>query len=173
MKIRKLIALLAAVMMLVSVVPVSVSAEMGGDFPWTGTSDKMLIEEILERDGLIDGIWFPWFNGGQTGHNLTGNDLMAAYYNSSSSKDWNRVELDYYGADKIYREIYNLKAMGYNIMAYGGSIFGEGVIFDENGDVLGIKEEYLTNARRLLDMCREIGMPVMWNIYFHDSSMPS
>ena len=177
MKIRKLIALLATLLLVVTpmtaIVPASVSAEMGGDFPWTDESEKMLIEEILERDGLIDGIWFPWFNGGQTGHNLTGNDLMADYYNSSSTKNWDRVELDYYGADKIYREIYNLKAMGYNIMAYGGSIFGEGVIFDENGDVLGIKEEYLTNARRLLDMCREIGMPVMWNVYFHDSSMPS
>ncbi len=177
MKIRKLIALLATLLLVVTpmtaIVPASVSAEMGGDFPWTDESEKMLIEEILERDGLIDGIWFPWFNGGQTGHNLTGNDLMADYYNSSSTKNWDRVELDYYGADKIYREIYNLKAMGYNILAYGGSIFGEGVIFDENGDVLGIKEEYLNNARRLLNMCREIGMPVMWNVYFHDSSMPS
>ena len=173
MKLRKLIALLAAVLMLVSAAPLSAFAEMGGDFPWTDPSEKMLIEEILERDGFIDGIWLPWFNSGQTGHNLTGNDLMAIYYNSSSAKDWNRVELDYIGADKIYQDIYNLKAMGYNIMAYGGSIFGEGVIFDANGDVLGIKEEYLTNARRLLDICRAVGMPVMWNIYFHDSSMPS
>ena len=173
MKLRKLIAFLAAVLMLASVMPLSVFAELGGDFPWTDTNNKMLIEEILERDGFIDGIWMPWFNEGQTGHNLTGNDLMAEYYNSNSAKDWNRVELDYYGADKIYREIYNLKAMGYNIMAYGGSIFGEGVIFDAYGDVLGIKQEYLNNARRLLNMCREIGMPVMWNVYFHDSSMPS
>ena len=173
---KKLLAITLSLLMLVSCLPLAslaVSAEMGGDFPWTDTEDKMLVEEILERDGFIDGIWMPWFNAGQTGHNLTGNDLMADYYNSSSSKNWDRVELDYYGADKIYREIYNLKAMGYNMLAYGGSIFGEGVIFDENGDVLGIKEEYLTNARRLLNMCREIGMPVMWNIYFHDSSMPS
>ncbi len=173
MKLRKLIAIFAAILMVASMMPLSVFAEMGGDFPWTDTEDKMLIEEILERDGFIDGIWMPWFNEGQTGHNLTGNDLMADFYNSSSTKDWSRVELDYYGADKIYREIYNLKAMGYNIMAYGGSIFGEGVIFDANGDVIGIKQEYLDNARRLLNMCREIGMPVMWNIYFHDSSMPS
>ena len=173
---KRVLAILLSLLMLAGCLPLAslaVSAEMGGDFPWTDESDKMLVEEILERDGFIDGIWMPWFNEGQTGHNLTGNDLMADYYNSNTSKDWNRVELDYYGADKIYREIYNLKAMGYNMMAYGGSIFGEGVIFDENGDVLGIKEEYLTNARRLLDMCREIGMPVMWNIYFHDSSMPS
>ena len=173
MKLRKLIALLAAVLMLASVMPLSVFAEMDSDSPKAEATQKMLIEQILERDGFIDGIWLPWFNSGQTGHNLTGNDLMATYYNSSSSKDWARVELDYIGADVIYQDIYNLKAMGYNIMAYGGSIFGEGVIFDANGDVLGIKEEYLTNARRLLDICRAVGMPVMWNIYFHDSSMPS
>ncbi len=172
MKIRKLIALLAALMLLVSVTPITAFAEMGGDFPWTEPSEKMLVEEILERDGLIDGIWFPWFNAGETGHNLTGNDLMADYYNSSSTKNWDRVEMDYYGADKIYREIYNLKAMGYNMLAYSGSIMAEGVIFDANGDVIGIKEEYLNNARRLLNMCREIGMPVMWNVYFHCSSMP-
>jgi len=174
MKIRKLIALLAAVMLLVTsvVAAVPVSAEMGGDFPWTDESEKMLIEEILERDGLIDGIWWPWFNGGQTGHNLTGNDLMADYYNSSSSSNWDDVEMDRIGADSVYRQIYNLKAMGYNILAYGGSIMGEGVIFDANGDVTGIKAEYLSNVRRLLDMCREIGMPVMWNVYFHCSSMP-
>ena len=172
MKIRKLIALLAAVLMLVSVTPISVFAEMGGDFPWTDESEQTLIEQILERDGLIDGIWWPWFNGGQTGHNLTGNDLMADYYNSSSSSNWDDVEMDRIGADSVYRQIYNLKAMGYNILAYGGSIMGEGVIFDANGDVTGIKAEYLSNVRRLLDMCREIGMPVMWNVYFHCSSMP-
>ena len=169
---KRVLAILLSVLLLVGVLPMTAFAEMGGDFPWTGTADKMLIEEILERDGLIDGIWMPWFNEGQTGHNLTGNELMAKY-NSSSTKDWNRVEMDYYGADKIYREIYNLKAMGYNVLAYGGSIFAEGVVFDDNGDVIGIKQEYLNNARRLLNMCREIGMPVMWNIYFHSSSMPS
>ena len=169
---KRVLAILLSALLLVGVLPMTAFAEMGGDFPWTDTDDKMLIEEILERDGLIDGIWMPWFNEGQTGHNLTGNELMAKY-NSSSTKDWNRVELDYYGADKIYREIYNLKAMGYNVLAYGGSIFAEGVVFDDNGDVVGIKQEYLNNARRLLNMCREIGMPVMWNIYFHSSSMPS
>ena len=177
MKLRKLIAVLAAILMVVSMMPLSVFAEMGGDFPWTDTSEKMLIEEILERDGLIDGVWFPWLDGGRCGHNLTGNDLYAKYYNApqNSSKfvDWNAVELDRLGADKIYRQIYNLKAMGYNMMAYAGSIYAEGVVFDDNGDVIGIKEEYLTNARRLLDMCREIGMPVMWNVYFHSSTTAS
>ena len=144
-----------------------VSAAMGGDFAWT--SKDMLIEEILKRDGLIDGIWFPWFEGGSIGHGLTGNDVMAKYYGSS----WSKVSMDAVGADKIYREIYNLKAMGYNILGYGGSVYDEGVIHDAYGDVIGIKQDYLDNARRLLNMCREIGMPVMWTVCFHSSSAPN
>ncbi len=174
MKLRKLTAFLAALLMVVSMMPLSVFAEMGGDFPWTEESNPTLIEQILQRDGFIDGIWFPWFHGGTVGHNLTSNELMADYYDvaGGTESSWREVELDAYGADKIYREIYNLKSMGYNIMAYGGSIMAEGVVFDANGDVIGIKQDYLDNARRLLNMCREIGMPVMWNVYFHCSSMP-
>ena len=166
---KVLLSLLCALTLLVGMIPLSVvtaTAEMGEGFPWT--KEQTLLEEIIERDGLIDGVWFPWFNAGGSGHNLTGNDVMAKYYDAANA----RVEMDYYGADKIYREIYNLKAMGFNMMAYAGSIYGEGVIYDEYGDVMGIKKEYLDNARRLLDMCREIGMPVMWNVYFHCSSAP-
>ena len=165
----KVLSLLCAVLLMACAIPfaaLTTTAEMGCDFPWT--KGQTLLEQIIERDGLLDGVWYPWINAGQSGHNLCGNKIMAQYY----SADWARVELDYYGADKVYREIYNLKAMGYNMMAWGGSIYGEGVVYDAYGDVIGIEQEYLDNARRLLDMCREIGMPVMWNIYFHSSSAP-
>ena len=171
MKLRhKLITLLCVVALLCAVVPpVSAATAPGGDFAWTKSDKPMLIEQILQRDGLIDGIWFPWFDGGNVGHSLTGNELMVRYYGSG----WSRPALDTVGADKIYHEIYNLKAMGYNLLGYGGSIYDEGVIHDEYGDVLGVKQEFLDNARRLLDMCREIGMPVMWTICFHSSSSPN
>ena len=169
---KALLSLLCTLTLLLGVVPVAVfqTTAVGADFPWT--KENTLLEEILKRDGLLDGIWYPWINSAKSGHNLTGNDVMAKYYDTNGGRDWATVEMDAYGADKIYREIYNLKAMGYNMLAWGGSIYGEGVIYDDHGDVLGIKQEYLDNARRLLDMCREIGMPVMWNIYFHSSSMP-
>ena len=165
----KILSLLCAVVVMACAIPFAaftVSAEMGCDFPWT--KEQTLLEKIVERDGLIDGVWFPWFNAGGSGHNLTGNEVMAKYYDAANA----RVEMDYYGADKIYQEIYNLKAMGFNMMAYGGSIYGEGVVYDDYGDVIGIKQDYLDNVRRLLNMCREIGMPVMWNVYFHSSSAP-
>lgn len=163
MRMKSILAVLCMVALLVtSVLPVV--ADMGGEFPWRKT--ETAVEKILQRDGMIEGIWYPWINGGSSGHNLTGNDLMAKYY----GEEWARVELDYHGADKVYREIYNLKAMGYNMMAWAGSIYGEGVIYDDNGDVLGIKQDYLANARRFLEICREAEMPVMWNVYFHCSS---
>lgn len=169
---RVLSAMLAVLMLFATAAPVL--AKLGtGDMPYL--KKGTLLEQILQRDGFIDGIWYPWFNGSTVGHNLTGNEVMAMHYGSSSSKatEWARTELDYIGADEIYRQIYNLKAMGYNMMAYSGSIFAEGVQLDlQTGDVLGIKADYLENARRLLNICREVGMPVVWNVYFHSSSMP-
>ena len=167
--VRTLLTLLCAVALLLGTVPAVAAAKApGGDFAWTDSKSPLLIEQILQRDGLIDGIWFPWFDGGNVGHSLTGNDLMVRYRGNG----WSKVAMDTVGADKIYREIYNLKAMGYNLLGYGGSIYDEGVIHDAYGDVIGVKQEFLDNARRLLDMCREIGMPVMWTICFHSSSSP-
>ena len=134
------------------------------------TEEKSLYEQILERDGFLEGIWFPWFTHDYLGCSLTANDMGHKMIdNNWYSMD--TVGLDAYGADKVYKEIYNLKALGYNMMAYPGSIYFEGVVMDDNGDVLGVKEDYLVNMRRLLDMCREIGMPVMWNILMHSSSI--
>ena len=169
-KLRVVLSLLCVVVLAVAAIPLTAVAAKapGGDFPWTDSKQPMLIEQILQRDGLIDGIWFPWFDGGNVGHSLTGNDLMVRYYGNN----WSKVAMDTVGADKIYREIYNLKAMGYNLLGYGGSIYDEGVIHDAYGDIIGVKQEFLDNARRLLNMCREIGMPVMWTICFHSSSAP-
>ena len=170
MKLRHtLLTLLCTLALLCSVVPPVAAKAPGGDFAWTDSKQPLLIEQILQRDGLIDGIWFPWFDGGNVGHSLTGNEVMVRYYGNN----WSKVAMDTVGADKIYHEIYNLKAMGYNLLGYGGSIYDEGVVFDAYGDVIGVKQEFLDNARRLLDMCREIGMPVMWTICFHSSSAPN
>ena len=75
---KALLSLLCAVVLLMGVVPFSaftVSAEMGCDFPWT--SKQTLLEQIIQRDGLLDGVWYPWLNSGGSGNNLAGNDVIA------------------------------------------------------------------------------------------------
>ena len=171
----KLLTLLCAVALLVAMVPMGILPTSAGKI-LKHRSETTLLEEIIERDGFFEGIWYPWFTHTYLGCGLTTNEMAQQYLKGWSGAtncwyDFSKVGIDEYGADKIYQEIYNLKAMGYNILGYEGSIYSEGVIFDDTGDVIGIKDEYLYNVRRLLDMCRDIGMPVLWTITCHSSSV--
>ena len=162
---KKLLSFLCAAVLVMALLPLGALPAAAAEPKAT----KTLYQQILERDGFIEGVWYPWFTHTYLGCGFTSNE-MAAQYITNCWYDFNKVGIDSYGADKIYAEIYNLKALGYNMLAIAGSPYGEGVIYDPNGDVLGIKEEYLKNIRRFLDICRDIGMPVMWNINFHTSS---
>ncbi|MBR5524857.1 MAG: hypothetical protein IKU51_06295, partial [Clostridia bacterium] len=161
MRIVSLLCVLALSLGLVGVL--SVAAEESA----ASAQEISLYDQILARDGYLEGIWFPWFNHDNLGHGLTSNEVMVEYVGDM----WSTVGLDEYGVDNIYREIYNLKALGFNLLGYEGSIYGEGVIFDQHGDVIGIKEEYLHNVRRFLDICREVGMPVLWTVCCHSTSV--
>ncbi|MBQ4333411.1 MAG: hypothetical protein IJC33_06515, partial [Clostridia bacterium] len=167
--IRRILSILCAIVLMVGAIAPAWSVSAQRMLPWL--EEDNLLEQILQRDGYIEGVWFPWFTHHGLGHGLTGNETMMKWGNNLWY-DFSTVGLDAYGAAKVYQEIYNLKAMGFNMLAYAGSGYGEGVIYDDNGDVLGIKKDYLPNVRRFLDMCRQIGMPLLWNICFHASSVP-
>ncbi|MBQ7088285.1 MAG: hypothetical protein IJN04_01405 [Clostridia bacterium] len=173
----KLLTLLCAVALLAAMLPLSaLSVSAAKVLPHR--SETTLMETIVKRDGFIEGIWYPWLTHTYLGCSLTSNELAAKWLNGWSGVtncwyDFKKVGIDEYGADKVYQEIYNLKSLGYNMLGYEGSIYGEGVIYDDTGDVIGIKDEYLYNVRRFLDMCRDIGMPVLWTVTCHSSSVNS
>lgn len=129
----------------------------------------LAVADILERDGYLEGIWFPWLTHDDLGHGFTANETMVKYVNSA----WSTVGIDKYSDSYLLEQIYNLKALGFNIMGYEGSIYAEGVIFDDNGDVVGIKQDYLDNTRRFLNLCRAAGMPVLWTVCCHSTSAVS
>ena len=124
------------------------------------------VADILDRDGNLEGIWFPWLTHGDLGHGFTANETMVEYVGNT----WSTAGIDKYSDKFLLEQIYNLKALGFNIMGYEGSIYAEGVVFDANGDVVGIKEDYLANARRFLNLCREAQMPVLWTVCCHSTS---
>ena len=175
MRMKRLLTLLCALAMLLALIPAGAVSVSAGKV-LKHRSETTLLEKILERDGFIEGIWYPWFTHTYLGCGLTSNELAAQWLNGWSGVtncwyDFSKVGIDEYGADKIYQEIYNLKSLGYNLLGYEGSIYGEGVIYDNTGDVIGIKQEYLFNVRRFLDMCRAIGMPILWTVTCHTSSV--
>jgi len=135
----------------------------------TNYPTALAVADILERDGYLEGIWWPWFTHDDLGHGFTANETMVEYVGNS----WSTVGIDQYSDKYLLEQIYNLKALGFNIMGYEGSIYAEGVVFDDNGDVVGIKQEYLDNARRFLDICREAEMPVLWTVCCHSTSAVS
>lgn len=135
------------------------------------------IYDILERDGYIEGCWYPWLTHTYLGSSLAKNPDMEDRDSYGSTDYWqpfNKIGIDEYGEAKIKQEIFNLKALGFNVMAYMGSPWGEGLVHDQTtADVVGVREEYLVNMRRLLDICREVGMPVVWYIHCHSSAVPN
>ena len=171
-----LLSLLCAAVLTVSVVGTLFArgAEtVSTDAPARGSSaaypTALSVADILERDGYLEGIWWPWFTHADLGHGLTANETMTKYVGSS----WATVGIDQYSDNYLLEQVYDLKALGFNIMGYEGSIYAEGVVFDDNGDVIGIKEDYLQNVRRLLDVCRQAGMPVLWTVCCHSTSAVS
>ena len=166
---KVLLPILCSIALLFSVVGSVLAA--GAVLPWRDGSSEL--EKILERDGYIEGIWYPWFQHSYLGHCLAPNTMAAKVMGGENwqSSNWMKVGLDQYGTINIYREIYNLKALGFNLMGYEGSPYGEGVVYDDYGNVLGIDEVYVANVRRLLDMCKEIGMPVLWTVTFHSTTL--
>lgn len=140
--------------------------------------------DVIERDGYIEGCWYPWFTHSWLGSSLCTSPEMEAidhWYdadkNDGSTKDyWQNMSqcgFDQLGAAQIKMEIFNLKALGFNMMAYMGSPWGEGVKFETNTwKPIGVKEEYLKNMRNLLNICREVGMPVLWYVHCHSSAVP-
>ena len=163
-RLRSVLSLLCAVAMAFSLVGCAMQASGEPDT----TVEPNSVANILERDGYLEGIWWPWFTHDDLGHGLTSNETMTEYVGNA----WSTTGIDKYTDKYLLEQIYNLKALGFNIMGYEGSIYAEGVVFDENGDVTGIKDEYLKNVRRLLDVCREAQMPVLWTVCCHSTTVP-
>ena len=135
---------------------------------------RITAHDLIERDGYLEGVWYPWFTHTYLGSGLTANpdnEERDSFVGGDYWQNFNKVGIDEYGINNIKREIYNLKAVGYNILGYEGSPWGEGIIHDpDTGDVLGVREDYLQNIRRFLDACREVEMPVLWAMCFHTSA---
>lgn len=146
--------------------------------------------DIIERDGYIEGCWYPWFTHSWLGSSLCESSEMEAIDSwfdadkylsdgtTTATKDYwqnmNECGFDQLTPELIKMEIFNLKALGFNMMAYMGSPWGEGVKFEANTwKPIGVKDEYLKNMRNLLNICREVGMPVLWYVHCHSSAVPA
>ena len=113
-RMRALLALVCALAMAFSVAGCGMQAIGGEDT----TIEPVSVAEIIERDGYLEGIWWPWFTHDDLGHGLTANETMTKYV----SNTWSTVGIDKYSDGYLLEQIYNLRALGFNMMGYEGSI---------------------------------------------------
>ena len=137
--------------------------------------------DILKVDGYIEGVWLPWLTHSWLGSSLASNPDMenndswttAAGKTEDYWQTMTQIGIDKYNNTQLEMEIFNLRALGFNMLAYAGSPWGEGRVNDTNTwECTGVRDEYLKNIRRLLDICRKANMPVVWYIHFHSSAVP-
>ena len=150
----------------------AVALLVGGIFSIAEIADRQaneanLYEQLLAENGFVFGMNYPWI---KIGHTLTGNEVMEKF-EITNTGDPMIVGLDEYGDDYLFEGLYNLRSLGYTMIGYWGSTYGEGVVYDEYGHIIGVKEEYLTNVARYLEICRRADMTVLWIIQAHNDSL--
>lgn len=140
---------------------------------------KVTAWDILKVDGYIEGVWIPWLTHSWLGSSLAPNDLESydEYVLADGTKkdywqNMSEVGIDMYSNTQLEMEIFNLRALGYNMLAFAGAPWAEGRQNDKNTwYTTGVKDEYLANIRRFLDICRKVNMPVCWYMHFHSSAV--
>ena len=164
-RMTKLLALVAAVLLLaegLAVAAPKIEAADGAIVAPPEESGQSPYEMLLERDGFLNGINYLWIDDG---HTFADNQIYGFTENTFTDGDGEAI---------VYNDMYNIKALGYNsihIMLCGGRM--EGVIFDENGHILGLSEEYKRNFRRFLEILDETDTYFAAFLQFHTTKIYS
>jgi len=100
----------------------------------TGTVYKNLYEKVLAEDDFLYGIDYPWF----ISYDSIGCNLGANYAMPSKSHCSFNEQL-------IYQDLFNIKALGFNAVNFWLFTWLDGIMFDDNGNVLGLDDCFLDN----------------------------
>ena len=144
----KFLSIVLMIALIVLSIPVGASAATETDKEWLSFS------ELCKEKGFVNGIQQPWFQKGSIGN------------------DWGYSSLDGYAKCNFKEEdflkvFYNCKAMGYDTFKTWLSYNGAGMIFDSNGDVVGIDQTYIENLPKILQMAQDAGLYVCLATFDH------
>ena len=124
------------------------------EFDFQGEGYRNLYEQVLAEDGFIFGMDYDWFvTNGNNGKNMGDNQILGA------KATFNPL--------LTYWDLYNIKAMGYSCVNIWLFMDAEGIIFDDTGFAVGLQEKFKENLVTVMNMCREINLPICFSIQPH------
>lgn len=153
-KIKRLLSILMAVLMVCTLFCSSLPAVSGAE---TKEKEWLTFDQLVDRDGFINGIQQPWFI-----HNSTGNCIGKSFIDG-----YNKTFFD---EDLFYEVFTNSKAMGFDIVKLWLTYQFDGMLFDENGVVVGIEPTFLQNLPRVFEIAEECGVYICITLVNHFES---
>lgn len=120
--------------------------------------NDLYISERIEKNGYVNGIYVPWFHG-----NWYGRDIgTTSFDGKAGSCCFN---------EKYVRQIfYNCKIMGYEMVKIWLNESFEGMVFDDEGTVIGVEPLFLENLERTLQIAKEVGITLSFCVCAHHES---
>ena len=153
-KIKKLISVLLVMLIVCTLFCSSLPTVSGAEVE---EKEWLTFDELVERDGFINGIQQPWFI-----HNSTGNCIGKSFIDG-----YNKTFFD---EDLFYEVFTNSKAMGFDIVKLWLTYQFDGMLFDENGVVVGIEPTFIQNLPRVFEIAEECGVYICITVVNHFES---
>ncbi len=116
---------------------------------------KNTYERILAEDGFIYGINVPWLDSNYA------NDIGAGHF------PWNQESA--FSLDAWERVLTNCKAIGFNAVRIWLFEQGEGIVYDDKGDVIGLQDGFIENLEAILQLSRDLGVNLVITLQPHIS----
>ena len=121
-------------------------------------SNKLYISERIEKNGFINGIYVPWFQG-----DWYGRDIGTTFYGDKSGNCC-------FNEKYVRQVLYNCKIMGYEMAKIWLNEAYEGMIFDEKGSVIAVEPLFLKNLERTFEISREVDLNISICLCAHHES---
>lgn len=138
---KKIISCIMAIVLVLGICP-SFSAT-ASETKWAETFDEL----VEQKGGFVSGINCPWFIS-----DGFGNDIGYTVLNNYSRT--------YFNMDLVKEAFTNIKAVGYDIVKLYISSNQQGILFDDEGTVVGVEPVYKRNLASILEYAEKIGLYV-------------
>ncbi len=120
---------------------------------------ELYITKRLKRNGFVNGIYVPWFNS-----KWYGRDIGSTFYGDVGGTG-TRFNERY-----VRQTFYNASAMGYEMAKIWLNESFEGMVYDDEGSVIGVEPLFMENLERVFQIADEYNLNISICLFDHCES---
>ncbi len=121
-------------------------------------NNKLYISERLEKNGYVNGVYIPWFQG-----DWYGRDIGTTFYGQDAGSCC-------FNEKYVRQTLYNARMMGYEMAKIWLNEAYEGMLYDEKGSVIGVEPLFMQNLEKLFQIAEEVDIKISICLCDHHES---